>query len=68
MVDDEVEREALARRLCDAGWVYVSWDTHNRAWQFQGRNGARRLLAAETLADAMRLLLLWLADRDARDL
>ena len=65
--EDEADREALARQLRDAGWVYVSWDTHNNAWQFQRSDGSRRLIAATTLPAAMRILLKWLADRDARD-
>jgi hypothetical protein len=65
--EDEAEREALASRLQDAGWVYVSWDTHNNAWQFQRSDGSRRLIVAEKLTDAMRILLLQLAARDERD-
>ena len=67
LADDEAEQEALASRLREAGWTYVSWDTQNKAYQFQGSDGSRRLIAAGTLTAAMRILLKWLAHRDARD-
>jgi hypothetical protein len=65
--DDAAERDALANELREGGWVYVSWDALNRAWQFQGSDGSRRLITAETLVVAMRILRKQLADRDARD-
>ena len=67
MADDEAEQEALASRLLEAGWTYVSWDAHNKAWQFQRSDGSRRLIVATTLTEAMRILLLQLATRDDRD-
>lgn len=66
-VDDAAELDALTRALREIGWVFVAWDTLNAAWQFQGTDGSRRLIAADTLAAAMRLLLSQLAARDARD-
>ena len=65
--DDVASQEVLASMLRDAGWEYVSFDVSNQAWQFQGSDGARRQIEAETLSAAMRLLLMQLADRDDRD-
>ena len=66
-VDDVAAQQELASTLRDAGWKYVSWDGPNQAWQFQGDDGSRRQIEAETLSAAMRMLLTQLADRDARD-
>jgi len=65
--EDEAEREAVESALQDAGWVYVSWDAHNKAWQFQRNDGSRRLIMTATLTEAMRILLKQLAARDDRE-
>ena len=58
----DVQREALRCALLDAGWVLAGWDSDNVSWVFQHQDGSRLLIAAETLPEAMRILLAQLGD------
>ena len=61
-MDDDVQREALRRALLDLGWELAGWNPENVAWEFQHRDGSRLLIAAETLPEAMRILLAQIGD------
>ena len=62
MTEDEAKREALRLALLEVGWVLAGWDPANVAWQFQHHDGARVLITAETLLEAMRILLVQVGD------
>ena len=61
--NDEAHREVWRRALLKVGWVLAGWDPENVSWQFQHRDGSRLLITAETLPEAMRILLAQLGCR-----
>ena len=58
MVDDDHEPgDAQMRILLAAGWFFVQRDVQTMAWQFAGGDGQHHVITAETLRDALQILL-----------